>query len=407
MSPQGLRKPASWPDTMRVNGRRVPRSQALRDSWTARLCRGRGSGRAARPPKARRASRDRRVVVRGRRYARWTASVFRRSRNGGARRSARLSRVPLGKRRQTAKGAPISGPDRPREVGSFRAGLSPFGCYDMGGNVREWLADAQPGEPRRAVAGGSWLDPVYMFEQTHSMLRSATRTRQSVSGWSPQSIHRPAGKESMRRAYSWSLSCLPVIWRSRPHTPRLVRPAIIGSLARLTIRRSRRISISSRTTSSCRWRRRSPRPKRQGLAENSFLSDHAWRARNRNLFSSAGARWDKPPAVILLHGGVAPGKEGETDPHRRAVEPRRLVRLLDRISVLRERGTPLLTTFAEQEKHDKLFNQPSLYLAWITQSVKTSAVGSTSSSSSAASTRAASASSAQPRRDRRIDCGGR
>ncbi len=35
-----------------------------------------------------------------------------------------------------------------------------------------------------------------------------------------------------------------------------------------------------------------------------------------------------------------------------------------------ERSTQLLTTFSEQEKHDKLFNQPSTYLAWVTQTVK-------------------------------------
>jgi len=35
-----------------------------------------------------------------------------------------------------------------------------------------------------------------------------------------------------------------------------------------------------------------------------------------------------------------------------------------------ERSTSLLTTFAEQEKHDRLYNQPSVYLAWVTQTAK-------------------------------------
>jgi dienelactone hydrolase len=35
-----------------------------------------------------------------------------------------------------------------------------------------------------------------------------------------------------------------------------------------------------------------------------------------------------------------------------------------------ERGTSLLTTFSEPEKHEKLYNQTSVYLAWVTQSVK-------------------------------------
>jgi dienelactone hydrolase len=79
----------------------------------------------------------------------------------------------------------------------------------------------------------------------------------------------------------------------------------------------------------------------------------------------------KPPALILLHGGGGPGKD--------ATGPARFAELLSRAgwSVLSldlqyfgERSTTLLTTFSEQEKHDKLYNQPSVYLAWITQSVK-------------------------------------
>jgi len=52
-------------------------------------------------------------------------------------------------------------------VGSHPAGVSPFGCYDMAGNVREWLRDPAPDGKRRIVVGGSWQDPSYMFERSH------------------------------------------------------------------------------------------------------------------------------------------------------------------------------------------------------------------------------------------------
>jgi hypothetical protein len=53
-------------------------------------------------------------------------------------------------------------------AGSHLAGLSPFGCFDMAGNVREWVSDTQPGTIRKIVVGGSWQDPMYMFEAAHA-----------------------------------------------------------------------------------------------------------------------------------------------------------------------------------------------------------------------------------------------
>ena len=83
---------------------------------------------------------------------------------------------------------------------------------------------------------------------------------------------------------------------------------------------------------------------------------------------AAGA---KPPGLIFVHGGVGSGKD--------APGPLRTGELLSRAgwSVLSidlqyfgERGTQLLSTYSDQEKHDKLYNQPSVYLAWVTQTVK-------------------------------------
>jgi len=52
-------------------------------------------------------------------------------------------------------------------VGTYPAGVSPFGCYDMAGNVREWLRDPGP-RNGKLVVGGSWQDPSYMFERSHA-----------------------------------------------------------------------------------------------------------------------------------------------------------------------------------------------------------------------------------------------
>jgi formylglycine-generating enzyme required for sulfatase activity len=165
----GYANPAYWPDTMSVDGRSVPRSQTFHKFvdrtnlpgprfWSGGTF---PEGKARHPVTGvswfEAAAYARWAGKRLPTFAEWWRAAMDTAADG----------FPWGQDAKTAEARANFGQTGTRDVGSFPAGLSPFGCYDMAGNVREWLADTQPGETRRAVAGGSWLDPAYMFEPTH------------------------------------------------------------------------------------------------------------------------------------------------------------------------------------------------------------------------------------------------
>jgi formylglycine-generating enzyme required for sulfatase activity len=51
----------------------------------------------------------------------------------------------------------------PSPVDSYEFGISPYGCYNMAGNVKEWCRNEMTGG--YATTGGSYEDPMYLFVQ--------------------------------------------------------------------------------------------------------------------------------------------------------------------------------------------------------------------------------------------------
>jgi formylglycine-generating enzyme required for sulfatase activity len=158
-----------WAETMLVDGRRVPRVEALRKfvdrtnlpgprSWSGGAF---PEGKAKHPVSGV-------SWYEASAYARWADKELpAHAQWWRAAMDARADGFPWGMDAKTAESRANFSQAGTREVGAFPSGVSTFGCYDMAGNVREWLRDAQPGGARYSVTGGSFLDPTYMFEPTH------------------------------------------------------------------------------------------------------------------------------------------------------------------------------------------------------------------------------------------------
>lgn len=90
-----------------------------------------------------------------------------------------------------------------------------------------------------------------------------------------------------------------------------------------------------------------------------------------NVYSPIGLPLKKEPALILLHGGSAGGKNSPNLENLAELLVRAGWKVLAiDLQYFGERSTNLLTTFTEKEKHERLYNKPSTYLSWVIQNVK-------------------------------------
>ena len=107
--------------------------------------------------------------------------------------------------------------------------------------------------------------------------------------------------------------------------------------------------------------------RRQHLSFQSTPGERVFAYYYRAMGGEGGPR----AAVILLHGGVAEGKDSPGAKQVAAFLARGgfAVLAID-LPYFGERGGALLTTYTEQEKHERLYNQPPLYLAWVIQLTK-------------------------------------
>jgi len=90
-----------------------------------------------------------------------------------------------------------------------------------------------------------------------------------------------------------------------------------------------------------------------------------------NLYSAASASAGKEASLIFIHGGTALGKDDPRYNVMAGVFVRAGWKVLSiDLKYFGERRTDIFKIFSEEEKHEKLYNNPSAYLTWMIQNVK-------------------------------------
>lgn len=87
-----------------------------------------------------------------------------------------------------------------------------------------------------------------------------------------------------------------------------------------------------------------------------------------DYYTASTATRDRPH-VILVHGGIRPGKE-TMQPLADFLVRRGFTVIAIDMPYFGERDTGLLESFSESDKHENLYNRESTYLQWVIQLVK-------------------------------------
>ena len=88
-----------------------------------------------------------------------------------------------------------------------------------------------------------------------------------------------------------------------------------------------------------------------------------------NYHTASTSRRGTRPQVILVHGGIEPGKAAVSSIARAFVRSGFDAIAID-MQYFGERDTGLLKSFSEADKHEALYNRQSAYLEWVVQLVK-------------------------------------